>query len=367
MSAQRHHHFCIKLLPAYSASIHKHTDWNSYLQDCSPVLVIRQNWLSPQFSLLVLYWCLKFPSTDISYLLETCKHLFCSQQARQQAQVWLLRSKPPTLPWNWISVFQTASVWTSEGPWQRMTAPCSSFHASPLHYKPPPGLPKPEPLQCNPHHQQVWVSQQLWAPKEPNLSCALLLSLFACIPAWGFHMHPHPAFCVALQLSCKPKDRVPGLISEISCLGAASKVPPGETETQGTWIAANTREQNASCSQAAHSGTVGEGHFTAITQLQSDLPNGEDKNLLNLQVTYSVRLPLTHSEEKRSETRVTAKYKYWNFYRLAKKFKKRAARIIPLLSFFCFKKLYKTFSMCSCTNLCIPAHTEELNSILLHT
>lgn len=123
-------------------------------------------------------------------------------------------------------------------------------------------------------------------------------------------MHSHPAFCVALQLSCKPKDSVPGLISEISCLGAASEVPPGETETQGTWIAAKTREQNASGSQAAHNGTVGEGHFTAITQLQSDLSNGEDKNLLNLQVTYSVRLPLTHSEEKRSETRVTAKRKY---------------------------------------------------------
>lgn len=103
---------------------------------------------------------------------------------------------------------------------------------------------------------------------------------------------------------------MPGHASEISCLGAASEDPPGETETQGTWIAANTREQNASCSQAAHNGTVGEGHLTAITLLQSDPPKSEDKNLLNLHITYSVRLPLIQSEEKRSETRVTEECKH---------------------------------------------------------
>lgn len=75
----------------------------------------------------------------------------------------------------------------------------------------------------------------------------------------------------SMQLSCKPTDSVSGLISKTSCLGAASKVSPGETETQGACSAASTRKQNASCSQAAHSGTVGEGDFAAITLLQSDL------------------------------------------------------------------------------------------------
>lgn len=99
----------------------------------------------------------------------------------------------------------------------------------------------------------------------PKLLCFHSLPVTQREAFTGTQLLPRLLCGPSTQLSCKPKDSVSGLISEISCLGAASQFPPGETETQGAWSAANTRKQNASCSQAAHNGTAGEGHFTAIT------------------------------------------------------------------------------------------------------
>lgn len=89
------------------------------------------------------------------------------------------------------------------------------------------------------------------------------------------------------------------------------------------------------------------------------VPTREGKSLLNLHTAYSVRLPLTQSEQKRSETRVTAECKYTNFYRLAKNLYEMGSKDNSFTLLFSISKpeFWKTFSMCSCTNLCIPAHT----------
>lgn len=82
-----------------------------------------------------------------------------------------------------------------------------------------------------------------------------------------------------------------------------------------------------------------------------------------------MRLPLTQSKEKRSETRVTAECKYRNFHRLTKKFKKGAAKIIPLLSYFLFQNQNsaRSFQCVLAQIFVLPPIQQELNSILLHT
>lgn len=122
------------------------------------------------------------------------------------------------------------------------------------------------------------------------------------------------------QLSCKPKDSVSGLISEISYPWSSFRSLPRRNR--------DTREHVVQLAPGSKMHRVPKPPTMALrgkdTSQQSlcykviSVPTREGKSLLNLHTAYSVRLPLTQSEQKRSETRVTAECKYTNFYTLAK-------------------------------------------------